>query len=204
MSDLEVWNKGKVVGRKPPLSAEQTKLVKMLLTQAGNIRDLALFSVAIDSSLRGIDLVNLRVSSLYDGREVFERVSLDQSKTGERVSFSMSPYTRQTVKELIESENKGFGDYLFTGQRKGVGKPFTTAHYRRLVKKWLSMANLNPDLYGSHSLRRSKVALIYKKTGNLRAVQILLGHKSIESTKHYLGIEEGEALDLASSFYDEI
>ena len=130
MAEDGPWNKGQVIGRKPPLLPEQIQLVKMLLTQSGNLRDLALFSLAVDSSLRGVDLVKLKVSNLYDGREVVERCEIRQDKTGERVSFSMSDNTRQTIKELIESENKGVFDYLFTGQHKGKGKPISPTHYR--------------------------------------------------------------------------
>jgi len=202
MKPSDPWNKGKVVGRKPPLSPEQVQLMKMLLTQAGNIRDLALFSLAIDSALRGSDLVRLKVEDLYDGTDIREVANIRQKKTSKAVSFTMSTFTREALKELIESEEMGSQSFLFTSQHKGKGNPLSPAHLRRLMKGWLAQANINPDLYGSHSLRRSKIALIYKKTGNLRAAQLLLGHKSIESTKKYLGIEEGEALDIAKQFDD--
>lgn len=204
MRPSEPWNKNKVVGRKPPLSPEQIQLIKMLLSQAGNLRDLALFSLAIDSSLRGSDLVRLRVEDLYDGSEIREVANIRQKKTSKPVSFTMSTYTREALKELIQSEEKSSQGFLFTSQHKGKGNPLSPAHFRRLMKGWLAQANINPELYGSHSLRRSKISLIYKKTGNLRAVQLLLGHKSIESTKKYLGIEEGEAIEIAKQFDDLI
>lgn len=176
----------------------------MLLSQAGNIRNLALFSLAIDSSLRGVDLVRLKVGEVYDGRDVLKRGEINQSKTRERVSFSMSDFTREALKELIEGEKLGVGDYLFTSQSKGKGKPLSPTHYRRMLNAWLEQANIDPKKFGSHSLRRSKVSLIYKKTGNLRVAQLLLGHKSIENTKNYLGIEQDEALGISEQFDSEI
>ena len=63
--------------------------------------------------------------------------------------------------------------------------------------EWLSLIGLDPALFGTHSLRRTKATLIYRKTGNLRAVQLLLGHTKIESTVRYLGIEVDDALAIA-------
>jgi integrase len=194
------WNKDRIIGRKPPLTPEQVQVIKALLSQAGELRDIALFSLAIDSSLRGCDLVALRVLDVSDGQTIKDRAAIAQKKTRGRVSFSMTPYTQVALQDLIQSENKGLGDYLFTGQRKGKGKAITTAHYRRLVKEWLTLAHMNPERFGSHSLRRTKIALVYKKTGNLKVAQLLLGHKSLQHTQHYLGIEEEQALDIADSF----
>lgn len=197
---IETWNKGKIVGRKPPLSPEQVQVIRTLLSQAGNLRDMALFSLAIDSSLRGCDLVALKVSDMSDATGVKARVTINQRKTGGRVTFSLTPYTQEAVRELIATEEKSWSDALFTSQRKGKGQALTTAHYRRLVKDWLSLAHLDPSRYGSHSLRRTKIALVYKKTGNLKVAQVLLGHKSIQHTQHYLGIEEDQALEIADQF----
>jgi integrase len=200
MNDKTTWNKGRIVGRKAPLTPEQVQVIKTLLSQAGNVRDIALFSLAIDSSLRGCDLVALHVSDVQDGAGIRERVTIAQRKTGERVTFAMTDYTREALRELVERDGKGARDALFTSERKGKGKPLTPAHYRRLVKGWLALARLDVSRYGSHSLRRTKIALIYKKTGNLKTAQVLLGHKSIQHTQNYLGIEENEALEIAKQF----
>ena len=202
MKKSEPWNKDRSVGQKPPLSIDQVQIIKMLLSQAGNLRDVALFSLAIDSSLRGCDLIRLRVQDLASERNVYERASITQKKTTEKVSFSMSPYTREAIRELIETENKSPTDFLFTRQKGDQRLSITPTHYRRLVKTWITHAQLDPAIYCSHSLRRTKVALVYKETGNLRAAQVLLGHKSIENTKNYLGIEQDEALSIGERFHD--
>lgn len=194
------WNKGKVVGRKPPLTPEQVQVIKTLLSQAGNIRDIAMFSLAIDSSLRGCDIVALKVSDITTAEGVRDRVTVNQRKTGERVTFALTPYTQEAIRELIATEGKGWNDALFTGQRKGKKTALTTTHYRRLVREWVSLARLDPNRFGSHSLRRTKVALVYQKTGNLKVAQVLLGHKSIQHTQNYLGIEEEQALTISEQF----
>lgn len=196
----EPWNKGKIVGRKPPLTPEQVATIRTLLSQVGNVRDIAMFAVAIDSSLRGSDIVALNVSDVLQGAEIKERVTLDQRKTGKRVSFTMRDYTRVALKELIEAEDKAYGDPLFTSQHRTMGKRLSVDRYRRLVKDWIALAHLDPSLYGSHSLRRTRVSHIYRKTANLRVAQVLLGHKSIENTARYLGIEEEEAMEIASQY----
>lgn len=197
---MDTWNKGKIVGRKPPLSPEQVQVIKTLLSQKGELRDIALFSLAIDSSLRGCDLVALKVSDVRALERIKERVTITQKKTGGRVTFAMTPYTQEALKELIAGQGKAESDFLFTGEKKGKGKAISTAHYRRLVKGWLSLAHLDISRFGSHSLRRTKIALVYKKTGNLKVAQLLLGHKSLQHTQHYLGIEEEEALNIADQF----
>ena len=198
MKKKKAWNKGKVVGVKPPLTPEQVSLMKMRLNEAGVLRDLVLFSVAIDSSFRGCDLVGLRVSDVMSNGEVHELLTIDQQKTGGRVTAHIIPQTQSLIKEFIEESGKCWSDYLFTPLKgKSLYTPLSVNQYRALVKKWLSMAGLNPMKYGTHSLRRTKVSLIYKKTGNLRACQKLLGHSSIQHTANYLGIEEAEALEIA-------
>ena len=201
MSDTrKTWNKGKIVGRKPPLSPEQVATIRTLLSQEGNLRDIAMFSLAIDSSLRGADIVALNVSDVLHGNEIKERVSIEQGKTHARVSFGMRDYTRVALKEWIEAEDKAYGDPLFSSLKGRRGDRLKVDSYRRMVKRWISLARLDPALYGSHSLRRTRVAHIYRKTANLRAVQVLLGHKNIETTTRYLGIEEEHALDIAKQY----
>lgn len=197
-----VWNIDKKVGQKPPLSTEQVQSVKLCLSNKGNVRDIALFSLAIDSSLRGVDLISLRVSDLTRGGEMLKRPTITQNKTEGDVSFHLTPYTLVALEELIQSENKGDFDYVFTSQRKGkkAGTPLSPGHYRRLVKTWLENANINSKKYSSHSLRRTKLAHIYSQTGNIRAVQILGGHASITNTTLYLGVEREDALDLAEKY----
>ncbi len=194
------WNKGKIIGRKKPLTPEQVATIRTLLSQRGNLRNMALFAVAIDSSLRGVDLMALNVSDVLDGFEVKERVTIEQSKTKGRVSFGLRDYTRVALKDWIDKADKAYGEPLFTSLKGNKGSRLSVDHYQHLVKQWISMAQLDTALYGSHSLRRTRVAHIYRKTANLRVAQVLLGHKNIESTARYLGIEEEEAMDIAKQF----
>ena len=198
MNTQKAWNKGKVVGVKPPLTPDQVSLMKMRLNETGIIRDMLLFALAIDTSFRGCDLVKLKVSDVMTNGEAHDLITIDQQKTGGRVTAYVIPQTQVLIKEFAESAGKYWDDFLFTPLKgKSLYAPISAHQYRALVKKWLAMAGLNPMKYGTHSLRRTKVSLIYKKTGNLRACQKLLGHSSIQHTANYLGIEEAEALEIA-------
>jgi integrase len=124
-----------------------------------------------------------------------DRASVRQRKTGRPVRFEITEQTRQSVDDYLSQRNGAFSQFLFPG--RGLRGHLTTRQYARLLRQWLEMIDLDPCLYGTHSLRRTKATLIYKKTGNLRAVQLLLGHTKIESTVRYLGIEVDDALAVA-------
>ena len=163
---------------------------------AGRHRDLALFNLAIDSKLRGCELVGLRVVDVAPHGYAIERASVRQRKTGRPVRFEITEQTRQAIDEYLEGRNKLPGDFLFSG-RRGTGSGLTTRQYARLVSRWVGSIGLEPSRFGTHSLRRTKATLIYRRTGNLRAVQLLLGHTKVESTVRYLGIEVDDALAIA-------
>jgi integrase len=116
--------------------------------------------------------------------------------TGRPVKFELTDQTRQAVDDYLKTAGKKSGDFLFTG-RRGDGQCITTRQYARLVSEWIANVGLDSKLFGTHSLRRTKATLIYRRTGNLRAVQLLLGHTKIESTVRYLGIEVDDALSIA-------
>ena len=124
-----------------------------------------------------------------------DRASVRQRKTGRPVRFEITEQTRQAIDDYLSQRIGGSGQYLFPG--RGSAGHLTTRQYARLLGEWLAMIGLDPCFYGTHSLRRTKATLIYKKTGNLRAVQLLLGHTKIESTVRYLGIEVDDALAVA-------
>lgn len=189
------WNKGKLMGAKPPLRPKHVWAVRARLQLTGRLRDLALFNLAIDSKLRGCDVVSLKKADIAPHGYAADRASVRQRKTGRPVRFEMTEQTRQAVDDYL-SQRSGVSDpYLFPGRdRPGH---LSTRQYARLLDEWLAMIGLDPCLYGTHSLRRTKATLIYKKTGNLRAVQLLLGHAKIESTVRYLGIEVDDALAVA-------
>jgi len=193
-SQSQPWNKGKLAGAKPPLRPKYFWAIRTRLQLSGRLRDLALFNLGIDSKLRGCDIVGLKLVDVAPHGYAADRASVRQRKTGRPVRFEMTEQTRQAIDDYL-SQRGGTGPYLFPG--RGSGGHLTTRQYARLLADWLGMIGLDPCLYGTHSLRRTKATLIYKKTGNLRAVQLLLGHRKIESTVRYLGIEVDDALAVA-------
>jgi len=190
------WNKGKFIGPKSPLTPRYVWSIRARLQLGGKIRDLALFNLAIDSKLRGCDLVALKVDDVAPNGYAASRATVRQRKTGRPVRFEITEQTRQTVDAYLRAQPKLPGHYLFPG-RWGQARSLTTRQYARLVSEWVAMIGLDPSNYGTHSLRRTKATLIYRKTGNLRAVQLLLGHSKIESTVRYLGVEVDDALAIA-------
>jgi integrase len=181
------WNKGKIVGVKRPLRPKHVWSIRTKLQVEGRMRDLALFNVAIGSKLRGCDVVALKVDGLAPSGYAADRATVRQKKTGRPVKFELTESTRQAIDDYLRSTGKKSGEYLFAGRRR-CGH-MTTRQYARLLTHWIAGIGLDPHLFGTHSLRRTKATLIYRRTGNLRAVQLLLGHTKIESTVRYLGIE---------------
>jgi integrase len=190
------WNKGKLTGAKPPLRPKHVWSIRTKLQIEGRARDLAMFNLAIDSKLRGCDVVAIRVEDVAAGGYTADRATVRQKKTGRPVRFELSEQTRQSLDYYLKATGKRPGEFLFTG-RRGPDRNMTTRQYARLVSKWIGSVGLDPRLFGTHSLRRTKATLIYRRTGNLRAVQLLLGHTKIESTVRYLGIEVDDALAIA-------
>jgi integrase len=190
------WNKGKLIGAKPPLRSKHVWSIRTKLQVEVQTRDLAMFNLAIDSKLRGCDVVALKVEDVAPSGYAVDRATVRQKKTGQTVRFEMTEQTRQAVDDYIRAANKKPGEFLFTG-RRGAGQCMTTRQYARLVSGWVGSIGLDPRLFGTHSLRRTRATPIYRRTGNLRAVQLLLGHTKIESTVRYLGIEVDDALAIA-------
>jgi integrase len=190
------WNKGKLTGAKPPLRPKHVWSIRTKLQVDGRTRDLAMFNLAIDSKLRGCDVVALRIEDVAPSGYAVDRATVRQKKTGQPVRFELTEQTRQAVDDYLGATGKKPGEFLFSG-RRGPGQSITTRQYARLVSEWIASIGLDPHLFGTHSLRRTKAALIYRRTGNLRAVQLLLGHSKIESTVRYLGIEVDDALAIA-------
>ena len=188
-------NKGKLTGAKPPLQPKHVWAIRTRLQIAGRTRDLALFNLAIDSKLRGCDLVSLKVEDVAQHGYTVDRATVRQRKTGRPVKFEITEQTRLAIDDHVAASRSPRSDYLFQG--RGRDRHLTTRQYARLLADWLSLIGLDPSLFGTHSIRRTKATLIYRKTGNLRAVQLLLGHTKIESTVRYLGIEVDDALAIA-------
>ena len=190
------WNKGKIIGARPPLRPKHVWSIRTRLLLEGRIRDLALFNLAIDSKLRGCDVVAVKVEDVAPNGYTMDRATVRQKKTGRPVKFELTDQTRQAVDGYLKAASKKPGEFLFTG-RGSSGQCMTTRQYARLLSEWIASIGLDSKLFGTHSLRRTKATLIYRRTGNLRAVQLLLGHTKIESTVRYLGIEVDDALAIA-------
>ena len=190
------WNSGRIIGAKPPFKLKHIWGIRQQLRTAGKVRDLALFNCALDAKLRGCDLVKLRVSDVAPGGTMRDRATVIQQKTGRPVPFEITDASRDALSVWLALRCKRADDWLFPS-RSRPGDHLTTRQYARLVGEWVAMIDLEPRAYGTHSLRRTKVALLYKKTGNLRACQLLLGHRKLESTVRYLGIEVDDALALS-------
>ena len=192
------WNRGRIVGQKRPLLPRHVWAIRVRLEIASKTRDLALFNLAIDSKLRGCDLVRLRVVDVLAAGQVKERTAIIQRKTQRPIRFEITKVTRDALAAWLGAPRMVGSEYLWPGRFRD--RPhISTRQYARLVKTWISSIRLEPSAYGTHSMRRTKVAQIYRKTGNLRAVQLLLGHTKLDSTVRYHGVELEDALSIAES-----
>ena len=190
------WNKGKLTGQKPPFKLKEIWAIRIRLQLNNRVRDLALFNLAIDSKLRACDLVKLKIQDISHGGRISKRAMVMQQKTQQPVQFEITQQTREAVANWIDHEGLNSCDYLFKS-RIHDSPHLSTRQYARIVSSWVFQIGLDPAAYGTHSLRRTKAALIYRRTKNLRAVQLLLGHTKLESTVRYLGIEVDDALEMA-------
>ena len=194
----KAWNHGRIIGQKRPLLPKHVWAIRVRLELANAIRDLALFNMAIDSKLRGCDLVRLKVADVFASCAVKERASVLQSKTKTPVRFEITGGTRKSLANWINHPLMTGHEYLWPSRFQD--RPhISTRQYARLLKNWVGWIGLEPSAYGTHSMRRTKVAHIYKKTGNLRAVQLLLGHTKMDSTVRYLGVDLEDALSISES-----
>ena len=190
------WNKGRLIGQKRALKPNEVWAIRMRLQLEGRKRDLALFNLAIDSKLRGCDLVKLQVNDVWVGGQVRDRGTVIQRKTGRPVQFEITEQTRASIQNWLSHIDVRNGCYLFPSRFRAQPH-LSTRQYARIVHAWIDRAGFDGSAYGTHSMRRTKAAQIYKKTGNLRAVQLLLGHAKLESTVRYLGVEVDDALSIS-------
>ncbi|WLS81065.1 tyrosine-type recombinase/integrase (plasmid) [Erwinia pyri] len=191
---ISPWNKSRIIGQKRPLQISHTWGIRIRLELEGKVRDLALFNMALDSKLRGCDLVKLKVSDVAYGHSVSGRATVLQQKTGSPVQFELTKGTREAVAAWIIRSS----DYLFQS-RVGSSRYISTRQYNRIFHGWIETLGLDETLYSTHSMRRTKPYLIYKKMKNIRVIQLLLDHKKLESTVRYLGIEVDDALEISES-----
>jgi integrase len=195
-TDRRAWNSGRKVGAKRALKPRQVWAIRFFLDQHRRMRDRALFDLAIDSKLRGCDVVKVRIGDLVLGGQIRSRAIVIQAKTGRPVQFELMSDARASLLAWLERRGGTLADYVFPS-RVDHADHLSTRQYARLVDEWVVGIGLRREEYGTHSLRRTKASIIYKATGNLRAVQILLGHTKIENTVRYLGVDVEDALTLA-------
>ena len=191
------WRRSRFTGAKRPLKPNQIWGIRTRLQMGKRVRDLALFDLAIDSKLRGCDLVRLKIADIAPHGALLSRAAVIQRKTGRPVQFEITEQTRASVEAWLRVRGNHSADYLFPSRVHHRSGHLSRRQYGRLVLEWTGLIGLDPTGYGTHSLRRTKASLIYKKTGNLRAVQILLGHTKLESTVRYLGVEVEDCLTIS-------
>ena len=186
----------RIVGAKLPLRPMHVWTIRVRLQIERRLRDLALFDIALDSKLRGCDVVALRLVDIIAAGALRRRATVIQQKTGRPVQFEITEQTRRSLADWLKRRRGEPDGWVFPSRMHPVAH-LSTRQYIRLVKEWVALIGLEPAAYGSHSLRRTKVSLLYRKTGNLRACQLLLGHTKLESTVRYLGVELDDALELS-------
>lgn len=187
-----------MVGAKRALKEKHVWAIRFWLAHEGRIRDRALFDLALDSKLRGCDLVTLRIGDIVTSGQIRSRAMIVQQKTKRPVQFEITETTRESVRAWLEHRGGSLQDFIFPS-RLSAKAHLGTRQYARLLDEWVEAVGLIPGEYGTHSMRRTKVAMIYKRTGNLRAVQILLGHTKLDSTVRYLGVDVEDALALSEA-----
>jgi len=190
------WNKGRLIGQKSPLSMQDVWSIRMKLRNESRTRDLALFNMALDSKLRACDLLNLRVSDASNGEEINTRATVLQQKTGRPVQFEITRKTRKSTSAWIEQAGVMGSDFLFPSRIR-KSQHLSTRQHSRMLSSWMASIGRDPTSYGTHSMRRTKATLLYRRTKNLRAIQLLLGHSKLDSTVRYLGIEIDDALEMS-------
>jgi integrase len=186
----------RIVGAKLPLRPMHVWTIRVRLQIERRIRDLALFDIALDSKLRGCDVVALRLADIIAAGALRRRATIIQQKTGRPVQFEITEQARRSISDWLKCRRGDSEGWLFPS-RLNPAEHLSTRQYIRLVKQWVALIGLEPAAYGTHSMRRTKVSMLYRKTGNLRACQLLLGHTKLESTVRYLGVELDDALALS-------
>ncbi|EDK29624.1 tyrosine-type recombinase/integrase [Vibrio mediterranei] len=192
-----MWTKkGHLTGQKKPFKLEDIWRIRTRLEIEGNIMELALLNLAIDCKLRSCDLLRMKVRDISSGGVIQERVLYSQSKTGREVQFEITSRTAQSLAQWLMHRKLTASDYIFPSPRR-QGKSMSYSNYATIIRRWVTELGYDPYLYGTHSMRRTKATLIYARTKNIRAVQLLLGHVKLDNTIRYLGVEIEDALNIS-------
>jgi len=190
------WNKGKLVGRKATLKLKDILSIRVRLQLSERRRDLALFHLALDSKLRACDLVKLRVRDIVDGGHIASRPGIAHRKVRRPVQFEMTEQTKEALMNWIQFANRKADDFLFPS-RNSDSPHLSTRQYARVVRSWIRQIGLDASAYGTHTLRRTDAALIFRRTKTLRAAQLFLGHTKLENTARYLGFRIDDEHEMA-------
>jgi integrase len=194
------WNKGLEVGQKDAFTPAQVQQIRRVLAGRGDygLRDLVLFSMAIDMMLQGPELLNLAVKDVQLANGTIRPViGVVRKKSKALVRCSLSERTAKVLRKWIALSERKRSDYIFPGHATDRSRPMSVRQMNRLLKFWVADAGLDPKKYGCESLRRTKALHILNSTGDLDAVRALLGHSKIESTATYLRINrKSDPLDI--------
>jgi integrase len=185
------WNKGLEAGQKDAFTPAQVKRIRQVLADRGDpgLRDLALFSVAIDTMLQGPELLNLTVKDVQlPNGTIRSVIKVARARRKPPVRCALSKATAKALRRWIAVSDKERTEHIFCGLGAGSRRPMTVRHMNRLLKLWVAEAGLDPKKYGNESLRRTKALHILNSTGDLETVRVLLGHAKIGSTANYLRI----------------
>ena len=192
---VRAWNTDVTVGRKKPLTRKEVKRLHTMLQSGDRLRELAMFDLAIDSMLRASDLLRMKVSDVRDSRgRIKSEFGVKQGKTGEPVECRLTDTTRKVLARWIKGRSLSSNDFLFPGRRPGTR--LCRRRYQEIVKQWVKMLGLPHELYGTHSLRRTKASMLYEQTLDAAKVQYVLGQCTLSAAQAYLGVDKKEALDL--------
>jgi integrase len=187
----QVWHKGLEVDKRDGFTPAQVKRIRNFLADRGvpGLRDLALFSTAVDTMLHGQDLLPLVVGDVQRRNgSIRPVIEVARARGMPPVRCALSKVSAKALRKWIASSGKNRTDYLFPGDALG-SRPLSGRQLNRLLKLWVVEAGLDPRDYGVESLRRTKALHILKGTGDLQIVRALLGHAKIESTARYLGLK---------------
>lgn len=190
------WNKGQLIGQKRPLKPKEVWAIRVRLQLERHRRDLVLFNLASTASCAVATSCSCASTTFALAARYETAPPSFSEKTGRPVQFEITEQTRKAIRDWLLDDALLGGRFLFPS-RLHSQPHISTRQYARIVHRWVERAGLDSSAYGTHSMRRTKAAQIYKKTGNLRAVQLLLGHTKLESTVRYLGIEVDDALSIS-------
>jgi integrase len=198
------WNKNKSVGQKKAFTPRQIEVLRQHLVEEGKTMELALLNFGLDTMLRYGDTSKTKVEDVLDHNgSIRDVVNLKQQKTKNSHLVKLYDTSKESIKKWINESKKYEDDYLFTATFKGVSQrkeKISLTTYSRIIKNWSEYLGLDPKDYASHTLRRTRAVFLYKNNVDIETIRILLGQKSIESTKNYLGVELEDAHEVSKKF----